>query len=132
MKNKTTRLTRRSLLKFAGLGTTITLIYSYIRGIRFPVLSWESAQLATTSTTDHIDFSFKDMIRVDRQNTSSIFRAYAPEPEIELSFRHESAVTLVINNIAIDTVLEMTRSDLVSVEEEVNGINRKYDFLLTD
>lgn len=125
MKDKTTKLSRRSLLKFASLGAAVTLIYSYIRGIRFPVLSWEAALTATALNTDLADFSFIDIIHLGSKDTQSSFRAFAPEPEIELTLQEQSVITILVNNIASDAVLETITSDQISIQEEVNGINRK-------
>ena len=125
MKSKPTFLSRRSFLKLTGIGTTATLIYSYFRGIRFPVLSWESKDIATIINSDTVDISFTDLINVSNIETSYNFRAFAPEPELHLTIKDKTTLTITINNIANDAILNFSNSDHFDIQEEVSSINRK-------
>ena len=108
MKNKSSHLSRRSLLKLAALGTGVTLIYSYFRGIRFPVLSWEPTPTPTTTSLSNADIVFKDLINTANTNDASHFRAFAPEPEIQITIQDKTSLILQINNVAGDAVLDAT------------------------
>ena len=125
MKSKPTFLSRRSLLKLTGVGTAATLIYSYFRGVRFPVLSWESKETTTIINSDEVDIFFTDLINVSNIETSYNFRAFAPEPELVITTNDKTTLTISINNIANDAILNFSNSDNFDIKEEISSINRK-------
>lgn len=125
--NNNSPLSRRSLLKVAGLGAIATSVYSYFRGIRFPVLSWEPAALESNATFDGIDFIFNDLIHTSHTDDIASFRAFAPEPVLQVSSPQDKSLRILVNNIATDAVLSINDSTQLQFSEEIQGITRKID-----
>lgn len=116
-------VSRRKLLLAGGL--LAGGAYVYQRGLRFPRMGFTPAPLATSVRLNNADFSFDGLIV--NQATSPEqprFRAYQPEPVLTV-LASQAPLTLTIDNIAQDAVLEA--NDLpaqVKLDETISGIRR--------
>lgn len=131
MKNKITNLSRRSFLKIAGISALALSTYSLFRGLRFPVLSWEPSNLETKILLHDVEFFFNDLIYSSNNNSSLIFRAYAPEPKIRIHSKLNRTIEIIVNNISPDAALDFGNSDDIHVSEQIDGITRKLTLSLT-
>ena len=119
-------LSRRRLLQAAALGTAGLAVYSYRRGIRFPVLSFEHRALKTRWQLTDTTLTLQDFILTPETNESNTvtLRAYTPEPQLQIETKHAQTLSLQINNIAPDARLEASDPS-IPVQEEIKGISRR-------
>ena len=127
--NRTTfKLSRRKFFIYSGLATVGTLLYSYFRGIRYPVLSWESKKLSNTFSSEKFDATYTDLFHTSNSDTEKKFRAYAPEPKIQLSCNTDTDFKISINNIAKDAKLVVIDGNQENITEQIVGITRQLTF----
>ena len=116
--------TRRQILSLASVGCIATVAYGYHRGIRFPRLSWEPAELPSSFSSQSVRMDVKDLIQMEHSESHWMLRAFAPEPEITLQTIGNKPITLSVNNIALDAELSVDNKALHNIKEERNGITR--------
>lgn len=118
---------RRQFLKLIGVGGLATGTYSYFRGIRIPPLIWEPGALPTRFTAKGSQFESSDVIQSKAQviaDADISFRAFNPEPTINIRFREPSILRLSVNNIALDAVLQLNTKNQQRITETIDGITR--------
>lgn len=136
-----TNLARRRVLQLAGLSSLATAAYSYHRGIRFPLLSWEPAALRNGFNYPQLAVNATDLIGIEPQLNNEpqpinkpqreyAFRAYAPEPKIELLPTANQQIILQVNNIATDASLVVLDGKSSQIKETINGITRELTITL--
>lgn len=123
-------LSRRALLKLGGLGAAATALYSYYRGIRFPMLSWEPTALKSHATVNDVDITFTDLIQTSDDGASIRFRAYAPEPTLNLVSQEQKRLSITVNNIAPDATLNILNGEYSDLKEDIQGITRRLELSL--
>lgn len=124
-------LSRRRILQIAGAGMLAGVAYSYHRGVRYPTISLEPAAPPKQLSYTGLSAKVSNLIALPTHLMENLlastpnlaFRAYAPEPILQLNASADQNITIGVNNIAADAQLE-TDGD-VSVNEVVNGISRK-------
>ena len=127
--NRTTfKLSRRKFFIYSGLATVGTLLYSYFRGIRYPVLSWEPKKWSNTFSSEKFDATYTDLFHTSNSDTEKKFRAYAPEPKIQLSCNTDTDFKVSINNIAKDAKLVVIDGNQENITEQIVGITRQLTF----
>lgn len=116
--NRRRFLTATSL---AGLGLGG---YSLNRGLRFPMLGWEPAELDSTYDFGILGASSTNLIKTTQQSSIRAigFRAYAPEPSLTLFPKEDQYLQVLVNNIASDA--ELITKHMALVKEEITGISR--------
>lgn len=117
--------TRRKILQsvaIAGLGLAG---YSMHRGVRLPTLHWGPSELKNRfKISANVKARGSDLIATSTQaGQDASFRAFAPEPTLNIDFSSSSEITVGINNIASDARLRNPAAG-TSVTEEIDGINR--------
>lgn len=127
---------RRRLLQLLLAGGTGFSAYSYWRGIRFPTLGLEPAGLASELELNDTNIKLLDMFQTGggqephQDNIDATFRAFSPEPHMQLNARKNKQLTIKINNLANDASLESSSS--TGVHEQVNGTSRIIEISLAD
>ncbi|NND01002.1 MAG: hypothetical protein HKN85_12540 [Gammaproteobacteria bacterium] len=125
------KINRRGFLALGGVTMLGVSAYSYQRGIRIPPLIWEPPATSAYFSLDMLDISVSDLIRVQQGQVEDVaisFRAYAPEPALQLRAKTRGSLRLSANNIPVDAVLQLNGIDANSgnpqVSESINGITR--------
>ncbi len=110
---------RRHLLALglAGAGAA----YVWHRGIRYPRLSFEPEPLTTQQHNASHHLQWSDLIATDEWSTS--FRAFAPEPTLEV-IRARSPLQISVNNVSPKARLLVSNKSFVDIHETVDGIKR--------
>lgn len=120
-------LSRRRLLQIAGAGALAGVAYSYHRGVRFPTISLEPTAPPSRFAYAKLTVQVSELIEIPSQlmafKPTHAFRAFAPEPTLQLSATENQSISLGINNIAVDAEL-IIDSD-VPISEISHGINRQ-------
>jgi len=102
--------------------------YSYHRGLRFPLLSWEPKEHNVSFSYENLSVDLIDLIQTHDSELS--FRAYAPEPEISFAAHDHQQITVKLNNIATDAKRTIVEGDDTPIDERIDGINRNLTFSL--
>ena len=121
---------RRHFLKLLSVTGFATATYSYFRGVRIPPLIWEPNSLPTRFSIDKAAFHTSGVIQTKAQVIRAAdisFRAFTPEPTIEVRTIDHSALRISVNNIAQDAVLILNQEGEDSVSESIDGITRTID-----
>jgi predicted phosphodiesterase/uncharacterized protein (UPF0333 family) len=128
------KITRRKLLTggaIAGLAS-----YSYIRGLRYPTLSWSPTALAATQSFKNCDINLANCIFSnyrfldDPQDPSAddniYVRAFDTQPEVEITPKANIPIKLFINNVTPLARLDITKpnGEQVKIHEDTQGITR--------
>ncbi len=120
-------LSRRKLLQIAGAGTVAGIAYSYFRGVRYPTISLEPQAPPSHFNYAALNAQVSDLIEIPTRLIGSApnlaFRAFAPEPVLQLNASEAQSITLAVNNIAPDA--ELIIDGDVSISEVTQGINRQ-------
>lgn len=119
-------LKRRSFLA-GGLAVSGLAAYSYHRGLRMPPLRWEPGALK-----NHFSFPWGSVTASGLINShaplfmdaETLFRAYSPEPTLNLSSKENRTTIIAINNISSDAELVLDSADQSRIVEEKIGITR--------
>ena len=112
-------ITRRRLLLGGALISTLGA-YSYNRGVRYPRLSFEHSEVASTVlSSDHLEFDLRDCIAVNNHT----IRAIAPEPHVLIK-RLEGSTSVKVLNVASNAILTADGAALAEIDEEINGTAR--------
>lgn len=120
------KLNRRQLLISGALGALALSAYSYHRGVRLPTLHWDpSLPERFIKIKDGLTAKLEDCIKVTTwNNANSSFRAFAPEPSIELASVQQQTVEITVNNIIDDAVIHYSGSREPIIEHK-EGITRR-------
>lgn len=102
-----------------GTALSALSLYSYQRGLRYPILSWEPSALSDSVKLEGGRVILKDAIHV-KEHT---IRAIAPEPVIRLESA-SSNINFNINNVATNAKLTVTGDNIESIDEQKNGLER--------
>jgi len=111
---------RRLVIKSLGLSSLAGLLgYSLHRGIRYPGFGWETKPHHQSFNINGASITTQALIKLPKKLSG--FRAYAPEPAININHAlNEMALT--VNNIAEDATLHVENA---TVKETINGITRQ-------
>lgn len=115
----------------AGAGALSALAgYSTVRGLRYPTVSFTPRPLATDIDFDSFSASVHDLIHVQDGSEVTKFRAYTPQPKLELQATKNGIIRFNINNISqlskISVTTKDASSDKVKVEEtQISAIERQ-------
>ncbi|MFT6408714.1 MAG: hypothetical protein ACJAQ6_002134 [Arenicella sp.] len=116
--------TRRQILRYLGfsaLGVTGLGLsaYSYQRGIRLPTLHWDPLAISTQFHIEAIEKSSGvDLIQTPLLNTAgqqsfdASFRAFSPQPSLELQCEAPCKLLITISNIAPEALLSHSTGTL--------------------
>jgi 3',5'-cyclic AMP phosphodiesterase CpdA len=118
-------VTRRKALTGAGLMGLSLLGYSYHRGIRLPGLHWDPLTSASKFRIKGVKLSSgTDLIQIPTgPRLDGSFRAYAPQPALNVRCDNPIKLSISISNISVDAVLA-TQAGKIKVNEVSNGTNR--------
>ncbi|MBX2847876.1 MAG: metallophosphoesterase [Acidiferrobacterales bacterium] len=132
MKDRPKFFTRRSVFKMAGLSGIALGAYSFYRGLRFPVLSWESGTLDNKVESEGVQIQFSDLINTTKIESPALsFRAYAPEPNIHIASPTDNTLKISVNNLSPDARLSLEGAQGEEISEDVVGITRNLTVSLT-
>ena len=118
--------------KFLVGGSLVALgAYSYHRGLRYPRLNFEPRAMPTALSYSDSEIRLTDLILVNEAVTEKAdtntdvlrFRAFAPEPKLNILCRSEM-IEFSVNNIAHDSVLSVIAKDKIELSEEQDGLSR--------
>ena len=101
---------------------SLPILYSLSRGLRFPRLSLEPKQALSKIQKGELTVSMTDAIQLRPDQESLSFRAYAPEPQLEITSNSAQEVEFEVHNVPDQAVLS---SDSVDYSEQKNGLTRK-------
>jgi len=121
----TTRRNVLGLLGLTGVGLVSIGAYSYLRGIRLPTLHWDPLAISTQFEVPEVAQCFgSDLIHTPTQSGfSSNFRAFAPQPGLNLVCDGPTKLVLSVSNISSQALFEY-RADNVTISESRNKITR--------
>lgn len=119
---------RRSVLASAiGLGALA--LYTSQRGLRYPRITFEPRDVDLQLETPAAIFKLTNLINVKEQKNSTSealnFRAYTPEPKLEIKLLASSTLKLNIHNVSPEAKLNVLGKNIKLVDESIAGINRK-------
>lgn len=119
---------RRSVLAGAiGLGGIA--LYTTQRGLRYPRITFEPRDVDSQLETPTAAFKLTDLIivkdRTGSTNTTLKFRAYAPEPKLEIKVLASNNLKLNIQNISPEAKLNVLGKNIKLVDEHISGLSRE-------
>lgn len=119
MKHLTSRRTFLATGALLGLAGA----YSYVRGLRFPRLSFEHATLKSVVNTPESSFNLLDIIEVKNNAPEMQFRAIAPEPALHI-LSEAGKLYFSVNNIAQQATLHIDGQGIKHLDEHIDGLTR--------
>ena len=120
-------ITRRKLLAGGAILAAGAGGFSiWQRGLRYPRLTFEPADLAQQHSANNLQMTWRDLILNQKESSASawVLRAIAPEPKLTLLFEHGATINLAIDNIAPDAVLHIAGKDIQQLDEKQDGLRR--------
>lgn len=118
------KLPRRAFLLSLLGGSAATLAYSAYRGVRLPTLDWDPRDPATAVEVDNgLRALLNDLILVTPEDNTEIahFRAFAPEPTLNLTCASGGKKKLLIRNLASNATIECSDPEAL-VSHTIDGI----------
>jgi len=133
-------ISRRRFLGIAGLSGLGLAAYSYQRGVRIPPLVWEPRSVSNQVRSQNIEAIMSDLIPTHTQviaNADLSFRAYAPEPSLQLQLvprgqGDRDTLRISVNNVAPSAVLDVTSGSVNHISESIQGITRVVEVSLSE
>ena len=110
---------RRTLLISSGLAALGA--YSYMRGLRYPPLSWEPHSLNNVFVHYTGKLLTSDLIRRNDEGLS--FRAVSMTPSLKAELKR-GRTSIKVNNISPSAKLVVSAKGISSINEEQSGVDR--------
>lgn len=110
---------RRTLLISTGVAALGA--YSYMRGLRYPPLSWEPRSLSSVFTYGTSKISTSGLIL--RKNVGLSLRAISMAPSLKAELKR-GRTSIEVNNVSPSAKLVVSTKGISSIREEQSGIDR--------